>query len=132
MRAALPSIRQRRFQSQTGSQALSDFELALLGSQARSVSIPNGKPGPLRPGGSRERNVDEVVSIPNGKPGPLRPTITLRDPTFLASFNPKREARPSQTKITCGIAPKRATVSIPNGKPGPLRPSRLSPATTAG
>src|SRR5579883_2321811 len=36
------------------------------------------------------------------------------------SFNPKREARPSQTKIISLEALLKQVVSIPNGKPGPL------------
>ncbi len=38
------------------------------------------------------------VSIPNGKPGPLRP-LAQDIETYArgTSFNPKREARPSQT-----------------------------------
>ncbi len=43
----LPETR-RRFQSQTGSQALSDLMTAMAAAQFDSVSIPNGKPGPLR------------------------------------------------------------------------------------
>src|SRR5579884_1165010 len=39
-----------------------------------------------------------MVSIPNGKPGPLRRRIASRLSNGSASFNPKREARPSQTK----------------------------------
>src|SRR5579885_3460618 len=36
------------FQSQTGSQALSDLAGRRANRRKRSVSIPNGKPGPLR------------------------------------------------------------------------------------
>ncbi len=36
------------FQSQTGSQALSDDFLPLAAQDREDVSIPNGKPGPLR------------------------------------------------------------------------------------
>ncbi len=61
------------FQSQTGSQALSD---SLLGGDI---------------------NRDQQVSIPNGKPGPLRPRAGGGAAYACAGFNPKREARPSQT-----------------------------------
>ncbi len=37
------------------------------------------------------------------------------------SFNPKREARPSQTPFAPGQLRHQDIVSIPNGKPGPLR-----------
>ncbi len=88
-----------------------------------NVSIPNGKPGPLRRGRADAGVVEKDVSIPNGKPGPLRPRLpwritliirmfqsqtgsqALSDPTLPAArlnsddgFNPKREARPSQTR----------------------------------
>ncbi len=36
-------------------------------------------------------------------------------------FNPKREARPSQTEALHYGTNYHITVSIPNGKPGPLR-----------
>ncbi len=39
-----------RFQSQTGSQALSDLVMLIDTIQITHVSIPNGKPGPLRRG----------------------------------------------------------------------------------
>ncbi|SRR5579885_2884437 len=61
------------FQSQTGSQALSDQDISEQPFHVGYVSIPNGKPGPLRLGGDWN---------------PLQ---------FLFRFNPKREARPSQT-----------------------------------
>ncbi len=36
-------------------------------------------------------------------------------------FNPKREARPSQTSSNFSSISEAEKVSIPNGKPGPLR-----------
>ncbi len=137
-----------------------------------SVSIPNGKPGPLRPFDQAAKPlIWRSVSIPNGKPGPLRPQNTPPGQTpqsgfqsqtgsqalsdisttsvshvARSSFNPKREARPSQTQcqahsIAVGGEFQSQTgsqalsdgvflfgyigfqmVSIPNGKPGPLRP----------
>ncbi len=86
------------FQSQTGSQALSDLEEIGIPYSFYSVSIPNGKPGPLRlkPVGLLHRQ-KRSVSIPNGKPGPLRPRLLRAPPGRTDRFNPKREARPSQT-----------------------------------
>ncbi|SRR5579885_2801046 len=66
----------RKFQSQTGSQALSD-----------NHHVEGG-------------HDPDDVSIPNGKPGPLRPHHTCRTQRRTHSFNPKREARPSQTPFT--------------------------------
>src|SRR5579885_1010344 len=63
------------FQSQTGSQALSDFSLHSSRRKLVEVSIPNGKPGPLRPGDADRYNTNNT------------------------RFNPKREARPSQTRM---------------------------------
>ncbi len=62
------------------------------------VSIPNGKPGPLRLSISCECQSWRFVSIPNGKPGPLRQEQAINDQGLSNCFNPKREARPSQTK----------------------------------
>ncbi len=87
-----------KFQSQTGSQALSDPLAAYREKKKECVSIPNGKPGPLRL--SVKSNIwymRPVVSIPNGKPGPLRHKLFRRNTCDLRRFNPKREARPSQT-----------------------------------
>ncbi len=159
------------FQSQTGSQALSDSYVrrakALKGDrfnpkrEARPsqttlpydeflwfdmVSIPNGKPGPLRhilsqpvlilPGKFQSQTGSQAlsdavnfnnfgvmvnVSIPNGKPGPLRLGNLDIHRRAEDGFNPKREARPSQTLIASFWAWAMAAVSIPNGKPGPLR-----------
>ncbi len=64
----------RSFQSQTGSQALSDDEKSQRQEEHYRVSIPNGKPGPLRP----MKQVTGLVAVDG--------------------FNPKREARPSQTQ----------------------------------
>ncbi len=86
------------FQSQTGSQALSDGYGAVPRPDAQGVSIPNGKPGPLRPS---------------------RRATTSRGS---GCFNPKREARPSQTAAVSMVGEEMTEVSIPNGKPGPLRP----------
>ncbi len=134
------------FQSQTGSQALSDIDTARLLGWLVYVSIPNGKPGPLRhncAGGSA--GTGRSVSIPNGKPGPLRPRRACAFLPAHSCFNPKREARPSQTRtasdpiptfslfqsqtgsqalsdlLTAGVRSRLCNVSIPNGKPGPLR-----------
>ncbi len=85
------------FQSQTGSQALSDAEEKRNRQKGRTVSIPNGKPGPLRRRVDLGEGVGESVSIPNGKPGPLRHQLYRREACQSGSFNPKREARPSQT-----------------------------------
>ncbi len=85
------------FQSQTGSQALSDAHQHYLFTGSGIVSIPNGKPGPLR----RSQGTGGVMSG--------------------GSFNPKREARPSQTGNYPSLLNALETVSIPNGKPGPLR-----------
>src|SRR5579885_544764 len=41
------------------------------------VSIPNGKPGPLRRNRGERASRVVIVSIPNGKPGPLRPLPPL-------------------------------------------------------
>src|SRR5579884_655375 len=62
-----------------------------------------------------------LVSIPNGKPGPLRFSQTYCEPSIDRSFNPKREARPSQTTGRKDRCREPESVSIPNGKPGPLR-----------
>ncbi len=110
------------------------------------VSIPNGKPGPLRLGRTRRQIHQRVVSIPNGKPGPLRRRMAfdalkgvgefqsqtgsqalsdaIRARPAAPSgyrFNPKREARPSQTDMLLFAERANKKVSIPNGKPGPLR-----------
>ncbi len=111
------------------------------------VSIPNGKPGPLR---REQAHMSEFVyievSIPNGKPGPLRRGMAagreVRGESFQSQtgsqalsdqlrparpvssyrrFNPKREARPSQTMRDIVTRDVGSFVSIPNGKPGPLR-----------
>ncbi len=84
------------FQSQTGSQALSDACDQRRGVCRRAVSIPNGKPGPLRLRIYARKSCERVVSIPNGKPGPLRRKSLI----LYGAYTP---------------------VSIPNGKPGPLR-----------
>ncbi len=61
------------FQSQTGSQALSDDINHFSLRSSNVVSIPNGKPGPLRLADPDAiLQVIRDVSIPNGKPGPLR------------------------------------------------------------
>ncbi len=116
------------------------------------VSIPNGKPGPLRHSADAQTSEQTaLVSIPNGKPGPLRHMATGACTSFMRSFqsqtgsqalsdgacdvfcvivcycfNPKREARPSQTALTHLEESVMWAVSIPNGKPGPLR---LTPET---
>src|SRR5579883_3193399 len=87
-----------KFQSQTGSQALSDVAAFGWTRAARPVSIPNGKPGPLRPG--------------EYSPVAIK----------LLRFKPKREAKPSQTHEHEHRHDTDNAVSIPNGKPGPLRP----------
>src|SRR5579884_287816 len=111
------------------------------------VSIPNGKPGPLRRSDNATHLLKIGVSIPNGKPGPLRRRSPMPAPRQRRSFNPKREARPSQTQafplprypglmfqsqtgsqaLSDAKRPLPAhdwpDVSIPNGTPGPLRPN---------
>ncbi len=158
------------FQSQTGSQALSDFIELVDADSTDKVSIPNGKPGPLRPlkndlaqlakdqfqsqTGSQALSDFTVLQIPTGVDGFQSQTGSqalsdgcIRCPTSVMAkcFNPKREARPSQTDTApCrvqtrkgfqsqtgsqalsdhrGALPHRGdqVVSIPNGKPGPLR-----------
>src|SRR5579884_174801 len=86
-----------RFQSQTGSQALSDAEAAIAHPEETIVSIPNGKSGPLRHQWLRGLVGQVVVSIPNGKSGPLRQRMIFYLHREARSFNPKREVRPSQT-----------------------------------
>ncbi len=61
------------------------------------------------------------VSIPNGKPGPLRRLVYYQGRSLHDGFNPKREARPSQTVLHLVRYRVGNEVSIPNGKPGPLR-----------
>src|SRR5579884_67108 len=67
------SVAPLAFQSQTGSQALSDRIQSLLKASTIPVSIPNGKSGPLRP-------LERAMGIP-----------------YYQGFNPNREVRPSQT-----------------------------------
>src|SRR5579883_1976052 len=134
------------------------------------VSIPNGKPGPLRRGYVKEiLSLSERFQSQTGSQAlsdpPVR-TVTVRAKQFQSQtgsqalsdriqvriheeanhgFNPKREARPSQTRESRKPPPARekfqsqtgsqalsdpvqmmytqarSNVSIPNGKPGPLR-----------
>src|SRR5579885_1375735 len=87
-----------QFQSQTGSQALSDGDKFKREWFPFLVSIPNGKPGPLRRSpADTDTPCRDTVSIPNGKPGPLRPGHFGAALPRGVRFNPKREARPSQT-----------------------------------
>ncbi len=110
------------FQSQTGSQALSDRGMSEYNMKILCVSIPNGKPGPLRRRMLPQlREVMVRVSIPNGKPGPLRLRSKPASQQGTCRFNPKREARPSQTDSKRTREGANSQVSIPNGKPGPLR-----------
>ncbi len=139
------------FQSQTGSQALSDDNLASDHQSRRLRFNPKREARP-----SQTEAIEKVgrklleVSIPNGKPGPLRPASppghsngfgrfqsqtgsqALSDQAIRPlshrgkpCFNPKREARPSQTECGRLVPPTVGTVSIPNGKPGPLRRSYM-------
>src|SRR5579885_1922006 len=111
------------FQSQTGSQALSDLIALALDDicqrgfnpkrEARPSQTVAGRALPRRraqgfnpkrearpsqtPAHQTTRFQTIRVSIPNGKPGPLRPSLTLFFAAVVYSFNPKREARPSQT-----------------------------------
>ncbi len=116
----LPSP-QSVFQSQTGSQALSDNDRGRHEDLSAWVSIPNGKPGPLRPAFTKRGNtVLYMVSIPNGKPGPLR---RICDVVPGAKY-PFQSQTGSQALSDCaGSLGKidELNVSIPNGKPGPLR-----------
>ncbi len=111
------------FQSQTGSQALSDAQPSRRnhrqhwsfnpkrearpsqtltftphGGAFASVSIPNGKPGPLRHsgggvgGGGRRRFQSQT-----GSQALSDEAAPAEDTMFVYRFNPKREARPSQT-----------------------------------
>src|SRR5579884_3882099 len=110
------------FQSQTGSQALSDQEKERYTVLEAKVSIPNGKSGPLRHGCPIRGHIPWIlVSIPNGKSGPLRPTASSVARISFCSFNPKREVRPSQTRKLSMYHDRTSLVSIPNGKSGPLR-----------
>src|SRR5579884_3464678 len=113
----------REFQSQTGSQALSDAIGSPSGLGFLYVSIPNGKSGPLRPELLlRQGGASGIVSIPNGKSGPLRRYWSVSSPLPRWCFNPKREVRPSQTMRLEILKRHVGRVSIPNGKSGPLRP----------
>src|SRR5579884_2057012 len=86
------------FQSQTGSQALSD-NLAAASAAAEEGFNPKRE---ARPSQTRQRQPKTqclyIVSIPNGKPGPLRQLVGPKQASDEDSFNPKREARPSQTR----------------------------------
>src|SRR5579883_324963 len=86
------------------------------------VSIPNGKPGPLR------RLLCVTLNTSSHRFNPkreARPSQTLAQEAarFIPQYrcNPKREARPSQTAYDSSGNGYNGTVSIPNGKPGPLR-----------
>ncbi len=88
------------FQSQTGSQALSDTLAAASAAAAEEGFNPKRE---ARPSQTRQRQPKTqclyIVSIPNGKPGPLRQLVGPKQASDEDSFNPKREARPSQTII---------------------------------
>ncbi len=85
------------FQSQTGSQALSDPLRWQVGHQHREVSIPNGKPGPLRL------------------------TSWKMFSSIVIWFQSQTGSQALSDNIKDCLSPRRILVSIPNGKPGPLR-----------
>ncbi len=86
------------FQSQTGSQALSDYGVWAVIAIFPLVSIPNGKPGPLRRQGSH--------------PGCVGPLL----------FQSQTGSQALSDLVQQALAAMKRPVSIPNGKPGPLRP----------
>src|SRR5579884_4189329 len=137
-----------RFQSQTGSQALSDY----LSARAARRTLKSFNPKrEVRPSqtvistyfssqitlfqsqtGSQALSDDKLCICRNGRSGSFNPKREVRPSqtasarrvsgcSFL-SFNPKREVRPSQTPtasmLDCVLG---KLVSIPNGKSGPLR-----------
>src|SRR5579885_3450659 len=134
-----------QFQSQTGSQALSDSNSAGVAATRRLFQSQTGSQALSDQDKHHGAATHSEVSIPNGKPGPLRLSLMWLWIWIWISFNPKREARPSQTQSLAPMAvvslsfqsqtgsqalsdaPEsrfgRGTngVSIPNGKPGPLR-----------
>ncbi len=114
---AIPSS----FQSQTGSQALSDICISCEAIYQKVVSIPNGKPGPLRRSLSPPLAYFPASFNPKREARPSQTLHRERQRTGLSGFNPKREARPSQTFQWSGSQSPCLRVSIPNGKPGPLR-----------
>ncbi len=88
------------FQSQTGSQALSDRWNAPVQIVKDLRFNPKREARPSQT--ERRRDVDK----------------------WRFCFNPKREARPSQTEQIACVGIPTGKVSIPNGKPGPLRQGR--------
>src|SRR5579885_121504 len=104
------------FQSQTGSQALSDFAQWLDTSGAAKVSIPNGKPSPLRRDAVAGQLHHVHVSIPIGKPSPLR-RASLRASTPTKSLFQSQTGSQALSDFTVqGFGANGAYVSIPNGK----------------
>ncbi len=88
-----------RFQSQTGSQALSDPASGGDTWTVQAVSIPNGKPGPLRRHQSRMAPGRILLfQSQTGSQALSDPPRAWQERQPRQSFNPKREARPSQTK----------------------------------
>ncbi len=97
------SVLSQKFQSQTGSQALSDLG-GIGGFIGRVISFQSQTGSQAL---SDACSVDLLLCREDG-------------------FNPKREARPSQTRRKKGVSYGDSAVSIPNGKPGPLRPLLLT------
>ncbi len=86
------------FQSQTGSQALSDIDGLPFSLEDVGVSIPNGKPGPLRH--TILPPAREATSQFQSQTGSQALSDEYRLHSYrraILRFNPKREARPSQT-----------------------------------
>src|SRR5579885_1808887 len=136
------------FQSQTGSQALSDAARRHIAQREKDeVSIPNGKPGPLRPRllhpiGHQTASFQSqtgsqalsdtiliapfwrylLVSIPNGKPGPLSRYISgTRSMGTYIVFQSQTGSQALSDRAGVAACCVIRHVSIPNGKPGPLR-----------
>ncbi len=68
---------------------------------------------------------DEIafVSIPNGKPGPLRRYLFILSLVLVAVFQSQTGSQALSDAISRSARRFVGVVSIPNGKPGPLRPS---------
>src|SRR5579885_2485731 len=87
------------FQSQTGSQALSDENITSGMNQQERVSIPNGKPGPLRRGHLWVRLAAWRCFNPKREARPSQNGgYDMAYLPLISRFHPKREARPSQTR----------------------------------
>ncbi len=86
-----------QFQSQTGSQALSDTSEMCWPWRQLRVSIPNGKPGPLRHLLSTAERERDMFQSQTGSQALSDGGVRAADGGTGGGFNPKREARPSQT-----------------------------------